>query len=65
MTEDMPSGRLSPMKKKMPEAVALGQRGGLARAKKVSRLELTKIGRKGAAARWRKARENAHRLPKT
>ena len=45
------------MKKKMPAAVALGRRGGLARAKKVSRRKLTEIGRKGAAARWRKARK--------
>ena len=42
-------------KKKNPAAVALGKRGGLARAKKASKKRLSDIGRKGAAARWKKA----------
>jgi hypothetical protein len=45
------------MKKKMPAAVELGRRGGLARAKKVSRKKLSQIGRKAAAARWRKGKK--------
>jgi general stress protein YciG len=52
------------MKKKMPAAVELGQRGGLARARKASRRKLSEIGRKGAAARWRKVRRNVGHLPK-
>jgi len=52
------------VKKKMPAAVELGQRGGLARAKNLSRRKLTEIGRKGAAARWQKARKDADHLPK-
>lgn len=52
------------MKKKMPAAVELGRRGGVARAKKASRRKLTEIGRKGAAARWQKARKDADHLAK-
>ncbi len=45
------------MKRKTPAAVELGRRGGKARAKKVSRQKLSKIGRKGAIARWKRARK--------
>jgi hypothetical protein len=38
--------------KKDPAAVALGKRGGKARAAKKSAAELSEIGRKGARARW-------------
>jgi hypothetical protein len=42
---------------KDPAAVALGRRGGLkgghARAKKLSAKQLSSIGKKGAAARWK------------
>lgn len=40
-------------KRKDPHAVALGKRGGEARAKKLSAAELSAIGRAGAAARMR------------
>ena len=54
----MRSGRLAgKMKKKLPAAVELGQRGGKARAKKLSRKRLSEIGRKAASARWKKARK--------
>ena len=47
---------------KDPAAVALGRKGGLvggkARAKKLSPEQLSEIGRKGAKARWEKAKEN-------
>ena len=43
---------------KNPAAVALGRRGGKkggpARAEKLSKEQLSEIGKKGAAARWRK-----------
>jgi len=42
------------MKKKLSAAVALGRRGGKARAKKLSKQERSEIARKGAQARWRK-----------
>ena len=35
-------------------AVALGRKGGLARAERTTKAERTKIARKGARARWRK-----------
>jgi hypothetical protein len=38
-------------KKKNPNAVALGSRGGRARAKKLSAAELSAIGKKGATER--------------
>lgn len=38
-------------------AAVLGARGGSARGKNRSKKELSEIGRKGAAARWRKARK--------
>jgi hypothetical protein len=46
------------MKKKNPAAVQLGRRGGLARAKKQSKQALSKIGRKGARALWKKRKAN-------
>ena len=45
------------MKRKDAAAVKLGRRGGLARARKRSKKELSEIGRKGATARWQKARD--------
>lgn len=53
----MRSGRLAAMKKKMPAAVQLGRLGGKARAKKTPKGRLSEIGRKAAAARWKKARK--------
>jgi hypothetical protein len=41
-------------KKKEPAAVALGRRGGLARAKKLSKKKQSEIGQKAARARWKK-----------
>jgi len=46
------------VKKKSLAAVELGRRGGLARAKKASLRKLSEIGRKGAAARWRKKKKH-------
>lgn len=47
---------------KDPAAVALGRKGGLkggkARAESLSPEQLSEIGRKGAKARWKKAKEN-------
>lgn len=40
--------------KKNPAAVSLGRRGGKSRAKTLSKKELSEIGKKGAARRWRK-----------
>jgi len=42
--------------KKNAAAVALGRLGGTARAEKASKNELREIGKKGAAARWKKTR---------
>ncbi len=54
----MLSGRLTAMKKqKNPAAVKLGALGGKARARKASKKRLSEIGRKGAAARWKKTRK--------
>jgi hypothetical protein len=39
-------------KKKNPAAVSLGAKGGRARAKKLSKAELSAIGKKAAAGRW-------------
>jgi hypothetical protein len=39
--------------KKNKAAVALGRRGGEARARKLSATELSRIGRKGAQVRWK------------
>lgn len=54
----MPSGTMHSMgkKKKNPAAVELGRLGGLARARKHNKEELSEIGRKGAKALWRKVR---------
>lgn len=54
----MPSASLLRMsKRKNPAAVALGRRGGKARARKASKKLLSEIGRKGAAVRWKKRRK--------
>jgi hypothetical protein len=54
----MPSGSLSRMsKRKNPAAVTLGRLGGKARARKASKQVLSKIGRKGAAVRWKKGKK--------
>jgi len=50
----MLSGKLTGMSKKLSAAVALGRRGGKARAKKLNKRERTEIARKAAQARWRK-----------
>ncbi len=47
--------------KKDPNAVALGSRGGKARAKKVSAEALSAIGRKGAQARLQSLDEGKRR----
>jgi hypothetical protein len=38
-------------------AIELGRKGGLARAKSISKAKRVKIARKGAIAKWRKARK--------
>lgn len=59
----MPSSSLSRIsKRKNPAAVKLaaaklGALGGKARARNLLKRELSKIGRKGAAARWKKAKK--------
>jgi hypothetical protein len=45
-------------KKKNPNAVALGSRGGKARAERLSADELSAIGKKGAKARLRSVSSN-------
>jgi len=50
----MLSGKLAAMTRKLSAAVALGRRGGKARAKKLNKAERTKIARKAAQARWQK-----------
>jgi len=52
----MRGGTLGAMKKKLPAAVELGQRGGKARARKRTHKELSTWARKAAQARWQKAR---------
>jgi hypothetical protein len=52
LTDCLPSVRLAPMKD--PNAVALGRKGGKARAKSCSAAELSAIGKKGANARKQK-----------
>lgn len=42
------------MRKKNQAAVALGRKGGFARAKRLSAKKLSEIGRMGAAARLKK-----------
>jgi hypothetical protein len=44
------------MVKKNPHAVALGRKGGNARAASLSKEELSKQGRKAVLARWAKRR---------
>jgi len=44
-------------KTKDPAAANLGKKGGLARAKKLSRQELSQQGRKAVLARWEKWRK--------
>lgn len=46
-------------KKKDPAAVALGQKGGKARAARLSPQRLSEIGKKGAAVRWTKRMKKA------
>lgn len=41
-------------KRKDAHAIALGRKGGLRRAKTLSTKELSAIGKKGAAVRWKK-----------
>jgi len=48
-------------KKKDPNAVALGSKGGKARAKKVSAEKLSAIGKKGANARFQILDESKRR----
>lgn len=48
-------------KKKDPNAVALGSKGGKARARKVSAEALSAIGRKGAKARFQRLDETRRR----
>lgn len=38
----------------------MGRKGGLARTKKLTKAQLSAIGRKGAKARWEKRKANAH-----
>jgi hypothetical protein len=52
LTQCLPSARLAIMKD--PNAVALGRKGGKARAKSRSAAELSAIGKKGAKARNQK-----------
>lgn len=47
-------------KKKDPNAVALGRKGGRARMRGLTEEQLTALGKKGAAARWgKKKRKDA------
>jgi len=46
-------------KRKNPAAVALGKKGGKARAKKLTAKELSEQGRKAILARWQKQKEEA------
>jgi hypothetical protein len=43
--------------KKNPHAVALGKKGGKARAAKLSKEELSRQGRKAVMARWARTRD--------
>lgn len=45
--------------KKDPAAVALGKKGGKARAKKLTPEQLSEQGRKAISARWQKAKKAA------
>ena len=46
-----------PKKRKNPEAVKLGRRGGKARLKTMTAEQRREIARKGAQARWDKEKE--------
>jgi hypothetical protein len=46
------------MGKKNPHAVALGKKGGKARAAKLSKEELSKQGRDAVLARWAKKKKS-------
>src|SRR5215211_5323280 len=46
---------------KSKAAVELGRKGGIARAKSISKARRTAIARKGANARWRKAKSRTKR----
>ena len=45
-------------------AVALGRRGGLARAKSIKKAERVKIATKAAKSRWKKARQSSQKRVK-
>ena len=45
-------------------AVALGRKGGLARAKSTTKAERVKIAKKGASAMWRKRKQKATKSAK-
>lgn len=47
----------APKAEKDPAAVALGRKGGKSRAKNLTPEQLRDIGKKGAAARWKKDEE--------
>jgi hypothetical protein len=47
------------MKRKNEAAAQLGRRGGKARARKLSKEELSEQGRKAVQARWKKAKQEA------
>jgi hypothetical protein len=49
--------RLASRPPKDPAAQALGRKGGIARKRKLSLVELTEIGKQGANARWRKQKD--------
>jgi len=50
-------------RKKDPAAVKLGRKGGKARATRLSREELSRIGKEGARARWE--REKTKKKPES
>lgn len=54
-TEDPPTRKKLPPKD--PAAVALGRKGGRSRARNLTPEQLREIGKKGAAARWKKDAE--------
>jgi hypothetical protein len=47
------------MKRKNEAAAQLGSRGGKARARNLSKEELSEQGRKAVQARWKKAKQRA------
>jgi len=46
------------MRKKNPHAVALGKKGGKARAAKLTKQELSEQGRKAVLARWTRKKKS-------